>query len=225
MRDGGRLGGDTRACASENKRGYMRIHKNTSSSIRNGGGNCGKSKSRCVTRIFYRGDIFSDCGKSRDLVWAFLGKHLFVGGKTSFDSFLTVSSREGCRCGNFSEVFRWKTTYYLSTRVCGMFSDKIFCSQAFLWVFHIPLTCFWEGEPRQFRCEQGLFGNLHKVLCGDLCKTLLFPHSFPQPVEKAVENPQSLPFSWGFSVGKAVLVHRGGTTFRYYFFGVITGNS
>lgn len=117
-------GGFTRACASVNKRPYITILENTSSSIRNGGGNCGKSKNPTATRIFDTCDMIFACGQSRDFGWVFLGKLVLTDQNPAFSGSDLKKGRGACRCGENRRLFRWKSEPFCPQRVCGISGGK-----------------------------------------------------------------------------------------------------
>ena len=59
----------TRARALDNREPYIRIHENTSSSIRSMGGNCGKTNSLCLTIDFDFESFIFPVVKSGDSMW------------------------------------------------------------------------------------------------------------------------------------------------------------
>ena len=98
-----------RTRAPDNKSQYLRIPKNTSSSIRIGGGNCGNQNFSCLPTCFsIRNDIFPVaprgifCGQARE-------KPRLSAKIGPFGRRWLTWGRESCRCGNFYAVFRWKT--------------------------------------------------------------------------------------------------------------------
>ena len=207
----GALGLRSRACAYDNEIPYIRLHKNTSSSIRMGGGNCGKPKNNCATM-----DFRFLCSRLPVVKRSISGGNS-GGQRGNIRHKRKNEAKRGKNgAGGTRKLSLWKISGMifvekqsnLSTGICG-----------FRGVSESNETegiRFSTGASRKIRVKSSKFTLLgknyeiiHKISHNSLWKISVFPHSFPQPVEKSGENPQNALMKCGFSVEYVGLFNRG----------------
>lgn len=179
----------SRARAFIKKIRHIRIRENTRSSICRGGGNCGNWNFPCQIKKFFPTTLYGHvvkvgipCGNVRE------NRHL-LDEKGRNRLFWSFPGRDACRCGENPDYFGGKPRLACPQEDVEEWLKIIFLNRLLMGFSTSPhLQKGWSW--RDFVLSREIFRKIHKEFWKDLCKTLPFPHSFQQLVEKWVENPQ-----------------------------------